>query len=254
MTIRTTARVAAAAALALTLASGVVPAAADDEAPKNIKVLPKDINGGQLHEIMNGWSQALGVRCDFCHEMKTPGDFRSIDWASDKIGHKEVARRMYTMMGGLNTTALPKAAGEPDAAVSCVTCHRGLPDPTTLDKVLLAVTREKGADAAAGKYRELRERYYGSGSYDFSPRTLQAVALTLAEDKTKLDAALAIAKLNVEQNPTAASAQVVVAQVLDLKQDRPGAMAALDAALKLDPKDRMANRLKQQFAGQATSK
>ncbi len=251
MTIRTTAR---AAALALSLAAVALPAFADEDAPKNLKVLPKGTGGREVHEIMNEWSQSLGVRCDFCHEMKTPGDFRSIDWASDKVGHKEVARRMYTMMGGLNATALPKAAGEPDAAVSCVTCHRGLTNPATLDKVLLQVTREKGADAAIGKYRELRERYYGSGSYDFSPRALQKVALTLADDKATLDASLAIAKLNVEQNPTAASAQVVVAQVLDLKGDRAGAMAAVDAALKIDPKDRQATRLKQQFTQQTISK
>jgi hypothetical protein len=247
MTIRSTARVAAAAALALSLAAGVMPARAEDEKAVNLKVLPKDISGNDLHEVMNGWSQALGVRCDFCHEMKTPGDFRSIDWPSDKIGHKEVARRMYTMMTGLNATTLPKAAGEPDAAVSCVTCHRGLPTPTTLDRVLVDLTREKGADAAVGKYKELRERYYGSGTFDFTPRSLQSVALTLADDKATLDAALVIAKLNVEQNPTAASAQVVVAQVLELKQDKVGALAAVEAALKLDPKDRHAQRLKQQL-------
>ena len=247
MTFRTTARVAVAAALALSLAAGARPVRADDDKPTNLKVLPKDITGNDLHEVMNGWSQALGVHCDYCHEMKTPGDFRSMDWASAKVGHKEVARRMYTMMAGLNTTTLPKAAGAPGAAVSCVICHRGLPSPTTLDKVLVAVTREKGADAAVGKYKELRTQYYGSGTFDFTPRALQTAALALADDKATLDAALTIAKLNVEQNPTAASAQVVVAQILDLKQDKVGAMAAIDAALKLDPQDRHALFLKRQL-------
>jgi len=243
MTIRTIARVAAAGALAGVLLSGV-PAARADEELKNLKVFPSTITKRELTETMKQWNQALGVRCDFCHEQKVPNDFQSIDFASDKIGHKLVARRMLGMVNDLNDGTLPRAAGEEDAAVSCVTCHRGLTNPATLDRVVLRATREAGGEAGVKKYRELRERYYGSGSYDFGPRSLQTVAESLAADPADLDAALAIGRLNVEMYPTSADPLVVVAQILEMKQDKAGALAAVTEALKLQPDHRHALRLK----------
>ncbi len=229
-------------------AAGGAPAGAgaDDEL-KNLKVFPPTTAKRELVDTMRQWNQALGVRCDFCHEQKTPGDPQSFDFASDKVGHKEVARRMYAMVRDLNGGPLPRAAGEPDAAVNCMTCHRGLPSPTTLDRVLLNTVHEQGVDAGVKKYRELRARYYGSGTFDFGPGSLQTVTETLAADPARLDAALAIGRLNVEENPAFADGFVAVAQILDLKQDRAGALAALEQALKLEPGNRHAQRLKQKL-------
>ncbi|MBK8165128.1 MAG: c-type cytochrome [bacterium] len=232
--------------LSVTLRGGDVAIAADDD-PKNLTVFPKDISKRELVDTMKQWTQALGVRCDFCHEQKVPGDFQSIDFASDKVGHKDVARRMYTMMRDLNGGPLPKAAGEDDAAVNCFTCHRGLPSPTTLERVVLRAIREKGAEGGVQKYRELRERYYGSGSFDFSSGSLQSVTETLAAEPATLDAALTMARLNLEMNPKFADGHVVVAQILDLKQDKAGALTAVEEALKLDPNHRHAQRLKQKL-------
>lgn len=246
MTIRTIPRVATASVLAAVLLAGVSAARAEGEL-KNLKVFPSTISKRELTDTMMQWNQALGVHCDFCHEQKVPGDFQSIDFASDKIGNKAVARRMFTMSQDLNGGPLPRAAGEDDAAVGCVTCHRGLTNPATLDRVVLRTTREQGAAAGAKKYRDLRERYYGSGSYDFGPRSLQTVAETLAADAAGLDAALAIGRLNVEMNPTFVDGYVVVAQILEMKQDTVGALAAVNEALKLDPAHRHAQRLKQKL-------
>ncbi len=249
MMIRTRARQTVAAAFVLAAGAGLgsAPAARADEELKNLKVFPKTIEKRELVDTMRQWNQALGVHCDFCHEQKVPGDFQSMDFASDKIGHKEVARRMFTMVRDLNGGPLPRAAGEPDAAVSCVTCHHGLPSPTTLDRVLLNTVHEQGADAGIKKYRELHDRYYGSGAFDFGPASLQTVTETLADDPASLDAALAFGRLNVEVNPKAADGYVALAQVLDLKQDRAAAQAALDQALKLEPGNRHAQWLKQKF-------
>ena len=233
--------------LALALAAGAAPGARADEELKNLKVFPSTTTKRELVDTMRQWNQALGVHCDFCHEQKVPGDFQSMDFASDKIGHKEVARRMFTMVRDLNGGPLPRAAGEPDAAVSCVTCHHGLPSPTTLDRVLLNTVHEQGAEAGVRKYRELRDRYYGSGAFDFGPGSLQVVAETLAADQASLDAALAVGRLNVEMNPKYADGYVDLAQILDLKQDRAGARAALDQALQLEPDNRHAQRLKQKL-------
>lgn len=240
------ARPAVAALLALA-ALGAAPAASADDELKNLKVFPPTTTRRELVETMKQWSQALGVRCDFCHEQKVPGDHQSIDFASDKVGHKEVARRMYAMMRELNGGPLPRAAGEDDAAVNCMTCHRGLPSPTTLDRVVLRAVREKGAEAGVQKYRDLRQRYYGSGSFDFGPQGLQTVAEALAAEPAQVDAALAICRLNLEMNPQYADGHVAVAQLLEMKGDKAGALAALEAALKLEPGHRHAQRLRQKL-------
>jgi hypothetical protein len=246
MTIHIITRVAAACVLAAVLLADGSAVRAEDQL-KNVKVFPSTISKRELTDTMKQWNQALGVHCDFCHEQKVPGDFQSIDFASDKIGNKAVARRMLTMIQDLNGGPLPRAAGEEDAEVGCVTCHRGLTNPTTLDRVVLRAVREQGGEAGVKKYRELRERYYGSGSYDFGPRSLQTVAESLADDAAGLDAALVIGRLNVEMNPAFADGYVVVAQILEMKQDKVGALAAVNEALKLEPDHRHAQRLKQKL-------
>jgi len=36
-------------------------------APTNLKVLPKNLTGQQVHDIMKQWNGELGVRCGACH-------------------------------------------------------------------------------------------------------------------------------------------------------------------------------------------
>lgn len=233
-------------AMALVILTGPAPARAGEDL-KNLKVFPKDMAKRDLEGVMHGWSDALGVRCTFCHEMKVPGDFQSMDFASDAIDKKQIAREMFTMVKGLNTATLPKATGESDAAVSCVTCHRGLTNPATLDQVVLHEIDKSGAQAGVQKYHELRDKYYGSGSYDFGPDSLDSAIQTLAARSDGLDAAQALVDLKIAQYPDNADAQVQLAQVLLMKNDKAGALAAVDKALKLDPGNRRALRLKQQL-------
>jgi hypothetical protein len=84
--------------------------------PKNLKILK--VSGAELMPIMNAFSGALGVKCDFCH---VKGDF-----ASDENPHKEIARKMITMAHEIN-------ANFPDGKmhVTCYTCHRGETEPRT---------------------------------------------------------------------------------------------------------------------------
>ena len=35
--------------------------------PTNLKVLPKNLTGREVREIMEKWAGSLGVHCDFCH-------------------------------------------------------------------------------------------------------------------------------------------------------------------------------------------
>ncbi|HTU99557.1 MAG TPA: c-type cytochrome [Luteitalea sp.] len=103
--------------------------------PKNLQVLPKDMDGRQVVAIMRNFNQALGVRCVYCH---VPGaneqDLSTFDFASDDKAHKKAAREMLTYTMRVND-GFPPGLGEDLAAgerrVTCWTCHRGDKQPQT---------------------------------------------------------------------------------------------------------------------------
>jgi Photosynthetic reaction centre cytochrome C subunit len=85
---------------------------------KNIKIM-RGIPAGRLLRIMDrGFSPALGVGCDYCHVEGA--------WASDSLETKQVARKMWTLVGSINKDLKTIRA---DASVNCSTCHRGSPKP-----------------------------------------------------------------------------------------------------------------------------
>ena len=101
--------------------------------PVNLKVLPKDTTPDQLIKIMRGFSQQLGVHCNFCHsEGTTPGH---MDFASDAKPEKNTARTMMLMSHEINDKYMSQIH-DPDAApdqrsVRCSTCHQGHSMPVT---------------------------------------------------------------------------------------------------------------------------
>lgn len=86
---------------------------------KNLQVLPKTITKPELKAIMKAQSKALGVDCDFCHDMD--------DMALD-TKHKKEGREMMRMTSLINSKFL-KGSG---SQVSCATCHRGQKKPEIL--------------------------------------------------------------------------------------------------------------------------
>jgi len=95
------------------------------QAPKNLKVLPADTN---IFQTMSGFTQALGVRCEFCHA-QNPDTHRN-DFASDANPHKDIARAMIRMTQDINEkylAQLPNMTDKP--TISCGTCHRGQSEP-----------------------------------------------------------------------------------------------------------------------------
>jgi len=211
----------------------------------NLKVLPKDIGKRELVSIMREYSKALGQRCKFCHVGESPDSLEGYDFASDEPEHKRVTREMMKMVAEINGKLLP-AAGKDDARVRCVTCHRGVDEPETLDHLLLEIVESKGVDEAAARYRSLRDEYYGTGSYDFSANTLNEVAETLAQERGDVDGAIAITRLNVEFNPDAARSHLMLGQLYAQKGDKAAAIASLERVLQLDPGNRWAERLLKQ--------
>lgn len=103
--------------------------------PKNLKVLPKDTTGEQVHEIMHGWEAALGSECTTCHTVdpnrKMPNGRPALNFADDSKPEKNTARLMYRMMEDINknyVSMVPKEdekSGKQEAMVTCGTCHRG---------------------------------------------------------------------------------------------------------------------------------
>ncbi len=94
---------------------------ADGPGPKNLQVLPKTTTKEQLKIIMKEQSKALGVECDFCHDVP--------DMASDANEHKKIARQMMKMTEEINAKWIKGTIKSPEKhPVLCVTCHQGKAD------------------------------------------------------------------------------------------------------------------------------
>jgi hypothetical protein len=97
-------------------------------APTNLKVLPKDLTGEQVHEIMEKWEGSLGAHCNTCHTADPnnigPNGRPRLNFADDSRPEKATARVMYTMTEEINKNYVAKIDSS-GAAVTCGTCHRG---------------------------------------------------------------------------------------------------------------------------------
>jgi tetratricopeptide (TPR) repeat protein len=163
---------------------------------ENLKVLPEDISKQEIRAIMRGWSMDLGLRCTDCHYSET-GKFEDIDFVSDKLEKKNTAREMYKMMVKLNQDFFKPQ----DKEISCYTCHHGTDRPQRLSTILLEDYREGGITALEQSYRELREKYYGQGAYNFAAwAALSRVSEQLMAQQSKADIKR-IHELNLEFNP-----------------------------------------------------
>jgi cytochrome c553 len=97
-------------------------------APTNLKVLPKDLTGQQVHEIMEKWEGSLGAKCNTCHTPDpnniAPNGRPRLNFVDDSKKEKAAARLMYTMTEEINRSYVAKIDSS-GAPVTCGTCHRG---------------------------------------------------------------------------------------------------------------------------------
>jgi hypothetical protein len=94
--------------------------------PRNLKVLPKDIPPGELIGLMVGYSQELGVQCQFCHAEGPQG----IDFVSDQSPAKQTARVMIGMLSDINTKYLAQISDRRySVPLTCGNCHQGQTTP-----------------------------------------------------------------------------------------------------------------------------
>jgi hypothetical protein len=200
----------------------------------NLQIFPKDAPREQVLASMQAFTQSLGVQCSYCHVFEGRGGRN--DMASDEKPTKKAARGMMLLAREINSK-LPEAVGKgADATtrVGCATCHRGVPIPKQIADIVTDAAASGGATAGLAKYKELRTQFYGGQSYDFSEGSLILIAQR-ANTANKADDALAYLNANVEYFPKSARTYVTMAQVKNAKGDKPGAIAALEKAVELDP-------------------
>ncbi len=240
----------------LTLPGMALSGAATAQIPEefhNLQVLPEDIPQRELIGVMRGFALGLGVRCTHCHVGEEGQPFSEYDFESDDKPAKRKARFMLQMVNDLNDERLPQLAevadrAEPAIRVTCQTCHHGRPLPRPLGEILVQKIETEGVEAAVAEYRELREEFYGSASYDFSELSLLLVAGDLAGSEQP-DAAKAIVDLNLEHYPESVNSLLLLAQLSMQGGNRDAALTAVQRALELDPENRQAQRLLSNLEG-----
>ena len=210
---------------------------------ENLQHFPKTITREDLVQRMREFSFALGVRCQYCH---TGGDgisFEGVVFASDDKPAKVKARAMLRMVDQINgslLSAIPSRA-QPPVTVDCVTCHRGLPLPKTLQTTLLETVNREGAAAAVARYRELRRDQTLSGRYNFGEWEVNELARRL-RDAGKADEAIAILEMNGEFYPKSADIDFQIGELLFARGDREKALSRYRAALEKAPAHAAAKR------------
>jgi tetratricopeptide (TPR) repeat protein len=232
-------------------AAAQTPAPAGQQAPPpltNLQVYPKDIPRPQLITTMQGFVAALGVQqsggCGYCHAGTAP----QFDWASDANPKKNVARKMILMSREI-TAKLPEVTGKAPAEVTsfrCATCHRGVAIPKLLPDVLTETATKSGTAAAVQQYRDLRAKYYGGQSYDFSEAALVAVATPLI-NANKPDDAMTWLQLNAEFFPKSSATYAALGQAYAKKNDTTSAIKNYEKAIELDPNNQIAKRQLEQL-------
>ena len=90
---------------------------ADAGGGKNLKVYPKSTDKKQIKKDMKAMSKALGVQCDYCHDMG------ALDKDSDM---KEKARKMMRMTNAANASLKKDGFKK---TITCKTCHQGKKTP-----------------------------------------------------------------------------------------------------------------------------
>src|SRR5436305_6212710 len=158
-------------ALLLTASAAMAQGAGGQAPPPpmtNLQILPKDTPRPQVLATMQAFTQSLGVQCNYCHVQEGRGGRN--DMASDEKPTKKAARGMMLLAREINTK-LPEAVGKAADAttrVGCATCHRGVPIPKQITDLMTDAAAGGGATAGLAKFKELREKFYGGQSYDFS--------------------------------------------------------------------------------------
>lgn len=217
------------------------------EKTENLQVLPKDMPVRAVIDTMRSFTNALGVRCTYCHVGNEGEPIDTYNFVSDDKDTKKKARVMLQMVAAINNDHLSKLVDRksPPISVSCITCHRGVAEPRPLSQVVLNAYEVGGADSAEKVYRSLRTRYLGRAAYDFSETSLAEVGAVLRA-KNKTPDALRFYLLNTEVNATGGAYQQLAGAQL-AAGDTSAAVASLEKAAALNPNDQRVKQMLERF-------
>lgn len=204
--------------------------------PKNIKALSEDITADELRATMRKFATDTGSRCSGCHVGEDENDLSTYDFSLDDKEKKLKAREMIRMVADINSQLERVLEKSPEqlVQVDCATCHRGNSKPEMIQEVLARTYQDKGMQEAGAEYRNLRERYYGGYTFDFSERALMILAERMAGDDDA-KAALGFLKLNLEFYPQSSNSYVLQGQVLAASGDKTAAKESYQQALEIQP-------------------
>lgn len=207
---------------------------------KNLKVLPKDISRGALVNEMREIAGSLGVRCGHCHPGGNPETLEGVDFASDSLETKRVARAMMQMTRAINSSLLPTTGRDTTrmARVRCITCHHGSRRPETIADTLQRALERGGASAAIASYRALREQYHGRSVYDFGEPTLWFISEQAGRRPATAEAAIPLLELNLEFFPRSVQTRATLGERLLAKGDTAAAIERWREALEFEPGNR----------------
>jgi tetratricopeptide (TPR) repeat protein len=230
----------------LSLAALVASAQVPDKFT-NLQYFPKTISRQELMANMRGFAFSLGVRCQFCHVAKEGNQLEQMDFPSDEKDTKKTARAMLRMVDAINQDYIAKMARAAPIKVECVTCHRQLSIPKTMNALLAETIEKKDLPAAIALYRELRKNDLASGKYDFGETSLNILTESLLkQDKTK--EAAAIMELNIEVNtPPSAWAYNLLAMSHVANKEVDKAKADYQKILELNPQNDWAKKQLEQL-------
>jgi tetratricopeptide (TPR) repeat protein len=214
--------------------------------PANLQVLPKEWNGVRLRPVMVGFTNALGVRCSYCHEGVEGKPLITYDFASDENPNKNRAREMLRMLGSVNDH-LKKIDPSGDKRVNmwCHTCHRGRPRPMTLEEEIGEQYRRQGIKAALDHYGELKKKFYSRGAYDFGEGSLNTFGYELLPKDVA--GAIQVFKLNAAEFPQSGNVWDSLGEACMKAGDSKLAEESYTKALQLDPQNKNAKDMLQKI-------
>jgi hypothetical protein len=202
---------------------------------ENLRVLPKDISRDSLVAVMLGFANGLGVQCAYCHSGGDPRTLVGVQFKADDKPAKVRARAMYTITSQVNALLRADTAGRQlETAVTCLTCHRGLPDPRPLHEVIAATMTRAGTDSGLAQYRDLRTQFLDRGHYDFGEGSLNMVAQALAREGRR-DDAIRVLELNKEFHPDLPTLNFDLAELLLARGDSARALDLYQLVLAKQP-------------------
>jgi hypothetical protein len=204
------------------------------ERAENLQSLPADFAPERLSAVMRGFTQALGVRCSYCHVGEEGQPLSSYDFPSDANPMKDRAREMYALLGVVNDQLADFDRSGERVNVWCHTCHSGKPRPQTLDEAVMERWRAEGSDAAIAYFRDLRSRFFAGPAFDFRPASVTQLgnALVEAGDTT---GAQTLLEINVQDSPDSWEVHESLGDLLRMTGDAAGAAARYERALELSP-------------------